>query len=301
MDTVRAAGAVLWREDGRRGVEVAVVHRPRHGDWSLPKGKLDAGESAPFAAVRELAEEAGCPAALGRRLGAVEYRLPDGRPKRVEYFSAIARDGRCETDGEVDELRWLSPGEALSTVDYDGDRAVLEEFTATAPGSGTVLLVRHAEAGGRGDWDGPDDRRPLAARGLRQATHLRKLLPLFGAATVHAAPPLRCAETVTGVATDLDVAVTREPLLSEEGYWDDPAAGVRRLREIAGGAKPGAAAVVCSQGGAIPHLVAILAAESGLSLPAVTWPDVPCAKGSAWVLSFAADALVGADYYESGG
>ena len=46
---VWAAGAVVWREGG----EIALVHRPRYDDWSLPKGKLNPGETMPFAAVRE--------------------------------------------------------------------------------------------------------------------------------------------------------------------------------------------------------------------------------------------------------
>ena len=72
---VLAAGAVLWRP-GRHGVELALVHRPKYDDWSFPKGKLDAGETMPFAAVREIAEETGHASRLGPLLGDVRYAVP---------------------------------------------------------------------------------------------------------------------------------------------------------------------------------------------------------------------------------
>ncbi|PWS15578.1 NUDIX hydrolase, partial [Klebsiella pneumoniae] len=74
-ETVRAAGAVLWRA-GAGGIEVAVVHRPRYDDWSLPKGKIDPGENAPRAAAREVAEETGLSCVLSRYLAEVAYSIP---------------------------------------------------------------------------------------------------------------------------------------------------------------------------------------------------------------------------------
>lgn len=297
-DTVRAAGAVLWRESGQDGVRVAVVHRPRHGDWSLPKGKLDPGETAPFAAVREIAEETGFTAVLGRRLGTVSYTLPGDRPKRVDYWAALATDGGFAANEEVDDIRWLPVTAATELVDYDGDREMLREFAAATAGTAAVLLVRHADAGTRVASPAEDDLRPLSGRGVAQAERLRELLPLFGACAVHAAPIARCAQTVAGVATDLEVPVTDEPALSESGYWQDSGTGTRRLLEIAAEAKPGAAIVVSSQGGAIPHLLDTLAATAGLPLP-----DATSAKGGLWVLSFAGAAgtqrLLAADYYEN--
>lgn len=74
---VHAAGAVLWRHR-RNAVEVALIHRPRYDDWSLPKGKVDPGETEPVTAVREILEETGQHAHLGRRLGAVSYPVTQG-------------------------------------------------------------------------------------------------------------------------------------------------------------------------------------------------------------------------------
>ncbi len=269
---IRAAGAVLWRE----GL-VAVVHRPHYDDWSLPKGKLDHGETVPAAAVREVREETGFDAVLGRHLRTVEY-IAFGRPKTVEFFSARAAGGAFQPNEEVDELRWLTVDAAAELVTRDTDREVLAEFAAAPADLATVLLVRHAKAGKRDHWPGDDDLRPLSSAGWRQAEGLRAMLPLWAPSRVHSAPRVRCVETVQGVADDLGAGVLLEPRLSEEGYWPDRDAGLVRLLEITDGV---GVPVVASQGGVIPDVVSTLASLSGLWLP-----EVPCKKGSTWVLSF---------------
>ncbi|WP_312864893.1 NUDIX hydrolase [Saccharothrix tamanrassetensis] len=269
---MRAAGAVLWRDGA-----VAVVHRPRYDDWSLPKGKVDPGETVPAAAVREVLEETGYTAVLGRHLKTVEYTA-FGKPKTVDFFSARVAGGAFAPNDEVDELRWLPVGQAADLVTRDTDREVLAAFAAAPVDLATVLLVRHAKAGKRDNWPGEDDLRPLSSAGWRQAAGLRALLPLWSPSRVHSAPRVRCVQTVQGVAEDLGSGVLLEPRLSEEGYWPDREAALVRLLEIVDG--PGVP-VVCSQGGVIPDVVATLASLSGL--PA---GDVPCKKGSAWLLAF---------------
>ena len=80
---VHAAGAVLWRARAE-GIETALVHRPRYDDWSFPKGKSEPGEHVLLTAVREVEEETGVRAALGRRLATQTYPV-EGQPKQVEY------------------------------------------------------------------------------------------------------------------------------------------------------------------------------------------------------------------------
>lgn len=109
---VRAAGGVVWRPGPGGDPEVAVVHRPKYDDWSLPKGKLDAGESWEAAALREVWEEIGLRCALGEEVGEVTYTDPRGRPKRVRYWLMAAGEGDFEPNDEVDELRWV-PGSAV--------------------------------------------------------------------------------------------------------------------------------------------------------------------------------------------
>ncbi|MDT8915642.1 NUDIX hydrolase [Amycolatopsis sp. PS_44_ISF1] len=304
---VRAAGAVLWRTAGD-AFEVALVHRPRYDDWSLPKGKVDSGETIAATAVREVREETGFHAVLGRYVAQTSYdvaaRHGDAGTmnKTVDYFSGEAVSGAFEANDEVDELRWLSPVAAEQMLTRETDVRVLREFCALPPSATTLLLVRHAKAGKREDWTGDDDLRPLSDAGQRQADALRALLPLFGADRVLSAPRLRCVQTVGGVAEDLGADVRHESLLSEEGYWADPVLGLARLLAIAG---DGGTPVVSSQGGVIPDLVSTLADRDGIELTASRGGVVPSKKGSLWVLTFRPPSgrtgpeLMSADYYPS--
>jgi 8-oxo-dGTP diphosphatase len=117
MEHVHAAGGVVLR-DG----QVAVVHRPRYDDWSLPKGKLDPNESFEDAALREVEEETGLRCRLVRELPAVQYEVR-GRPKLVRYWAMeVAEETLFMPNDEVDEVRWLEPQEALALLSYDRDR-----------------------------------------------------------------------------------------------------------------------------------------------------------------------------------
>ncbi len=287
--TVHAAGTVLWRRarpgSGRR---IAVVHRPEYDDWSLPKGKLDAGESAPAAAVRETLEETGHTARLGRYLQHVEYPLGARRLKHVDYWEAEATGGAFAENSEVDELRWLRFRDAVELLSHDVDRAVLARFRARKPGDATLVLIRHARAGTRGAFDGPDALRPLDRRGRVQARLLAPQTAAFGPLAVHAADRTRCVETVEPLARHLGVDVLREPSLTEEAYADDPSAARSRVRAIAGTARTTA---VCSQSGVIPDLLAWWAAEDGVRLR-----SVDTRKAASWVLTLRGGRLVAADH-----
>lgn len=302
-EPLQAAGAVLCRPRPGSPPEIALVHRPRYDDWSLPKGKTDPGESTQRTAVREIEEETGYSCVLSHLLAQVTYPVPtetgESVPKRVDYFSARARGGDFTPNDEVDELRWLTTDRAREILTYPSDARVLDAFDRFPTDTVTLLLVRHAEAGSRADWAADDALRPLNEVGRQQTAALRELLGLFEPERVHSAPRVRCEQTVAPVADDLGVAVTPEPLLSEEGYWADPAAGVDRILRLASGR---GTALVSSQGGVIPDLLARLGRAAGLALD-----DVPSRKGSLWTLTFELDArpneggcavprLVAADY-----
>jgi 8-oxo-dGTP diphosphatase len=219
---------------------------------------------------------------LGRPLGEVEYPVPTPTPapglKVVTWFAGRAGHGEFPPNHETDELRWLAPPVAAELLSYDTDRDVLGRFTASPPDTRTLLLVRHAKAGNRSAWLGPDESRPLSPTGLVQAAALRVVLPLFGPDRVHAGNRVRCVETVSDVAADLGGHVVVEPLLTEENYRADPDSTVERLTEIA---EAGGTPVVCTQGGVIPGALGTLAARSGLALG-----RIHSKKGSVWVLSF---------------
>ena len=123
---VRAAGGVLLRA-ADDGVEVAVIHRPKYEDWSLPKGKLDAGEGFEQAAVREVEEETGMRAELSSELDPVSYRDRKGRTKLVRYWLMRPLDGEFAPGSEVDELRWLDPDAAAQLLSYEHDADLVRE------------------------------------------------------------------------------------------------------------------------------------------------------------------------------
>jgi len=119
---VQAAGGVVLADDGR----VVLVHRPRYDDWTLPKGKLDGGESFEDAALREVEEETGLRCRLVRELPSVEYQDAQGRPKIVRYWlMEVEADLGFVPGDEVDEVRSLPVDEALQLLTYDRDHDVL--------------------------------------------------------------------------------------------------------------------------------------------------------------------------------
>lgn len=284
---IAAAGAVVWRR--RAGVvEVALVYRERYGDWTLPKGKLERGESARIAAHREVHEETGARVALGRYLGRTRYRVGSDR-KTVDYYAARYVDGDFTPSEEVADVRWLPVADAAAALTFDRDRPVLAAFTALPADLTTLLLVRHAKAGSRAQWDDVDALRPLSRNGEKQVAPVRDLAAAYGATRVYAAPLVRCIRTVEPIADALGVPVAEEELMGEEKYEGMAEAAQRRLMEIvAAGGVP----VVCSQGGVIPDLLHRVATASGLSVGR----RVESKKGSVWALFFSESRLVAADY-----
>ncbi len=184
---VLAAGAVCWRA-GRRGVEILLIARSRHGDVSLPKGKVDPGESAPVAAVREISEETGFQVILGPSLGTTEYLLPNGRDKVVYYWAAEVsgdqlRRGRFTPNEEVQSIEWASIARARKRLSYERDIELLDRFeTLSSRGDHrtfAIIALRHAKANIESS-DGTDAGRTLSPRGRAQSISLVKSLQAWG-------------------------------------------------------------------------------------------------------------------------
>jgi 8-oxo-(d)GTP phosphatase len=288
---------VLWRpgdadsgQSAPKAVEVAVIHRPRYDDWSLPKGKVDPGETAAVAAVREVLEESGHRCVLGRRLDTVSYPIdsPFRGIKKVYYWAARTTGGEFTPGKEVDELVWLPVVEAMSKLNYAKDRKVLRRFAKQPADTHTVLVVRHGTAGSKSRYSGDDTMRPLDKRGRAQAEALVPQLLAFGATDVYAADRLRCHQTVEPLAAELGVPIHTERDLTEEAYAKSPKRARNRLLRIA--AQPGTPAI-CSQGKVIPDLIAWWCERDGIR------PDKSRNhKGSTWVLSLSGGKLISADH-----
>ena len=193
------------RAGGRGGVAAAaddgrprciLVHRPKYDDWSLPKGKLDAGEDEADAALREVEEETGLRCALGPELPGSRYHDRFGRDKTVRYWAMTpeSRTGRrFVPNDEVDEVRWLHARRGRRPPHLrprPRDPALVAVPTADPVTVAALLVVRHAHAGDREKWEGPDERRPLTKKGRRQAAGLVDLLAGFDVEP-HPVQPLR--------------------------------------------------------------------------------------------------------------
>jgi 8-oxo-dGTP pyrophosphatase MutT (NUDIX family) len=289
--SVLAAGAVLWRPDENSEEPlIALIHRPRYDDWSLPKGKLDPGETEPVAAVREILEETGQRAHLGRRLCRITYSIPVGT-KSVHYWAARAEGGDFVPNKEVDRLLWLPPKEAAKKLTYTHDAKVVARLTKKPFNTQTVLIVRHGTAGRKARYRGDDTKRPLDRKGRAQAKSLVPQLLAFGAAEVYAADRLRCVQTVEPLAAELGVPITEEPTLTEEAYAENPEAAHKRVLEIAA---LGGTPAISSQGRVIPYLIDWWCTRDGVE------PDRSRnRKGSTWVLSLSDGRLVAADHMPS--
>ena len=263
---VRAAGGAVLRTGSGRQVEVLLVHRPGHRDWTLPKGKVEPGEPDDDCAGREVAEETGFKCLLGPELGATCYRDRRGRDKTVRYWAMTVRDGAFRPNEEVDEVRWVPLAAAGRQLSYPGDRAILDALEpALRP---LVFLVRHARAGDRVRWTGDDRVRPLDGRGRRQADAVVAPLAGYALTRLVSSPYLRCVQTLEPLATRLAMPVEHDHALAEGASAEDALALLERLG-------PGPL-VLCTHGDVMEALVG---------------EDAPRKKGATWLLAREGDAI----------
>ncbi len=196
---IYAAGGVLYR-DGYpdSGPEFLVVHRNRYHDWSLPKGKLDRKESFKDGAKREVLEETGFKSGMRDYLGAVTYETQRSRVKVVKYWLMKAKKGRFVPNSEVDRIEWVGLHGAQALLTYNRDARLVERAHAllTNPTHTRVYLVRHANAGVRSKWKGPDKTRPLTEKGRQQSLGIADILARHPVTEIWSSPALRCIETV---------------------------------------------------------------------------------------------------------
>ncbi|MGW6279704.1 NUDIX hydrolase [Kribbella sp. NPDC055071] len=252
--TVIAAGGVVWRE--RRGTrQVLLVHRPRYDDWSLPKGKLTAHEHILLAARREIEEETGQRVVLGPALGVQRYpvrRNGSTAQKLVHYWSAVPVDeiGFTPND-EVDEVTWLAVDKARVKLSYPRDVDILDALDPTIPVISTLVVVRHAEAVKRKEWDGKDTDRPLTDAGTAVAERLTGVLAALGVNRLISSDAERCVATIAPYAASIKRHIHLWPEISERGYDADPD-NLRGLSEKAWA--PGRVTVVCSHRPVLPAL-----------------------------------------------
>jgi len=246
---VIAAGSVVTRKGG----DVLLVHRPKYDDWSFPKGKLDPGEHVTTAAVREVAEETGLDIRLGPPLRTQRYWVMNGerRIKRVYYWvGRVVGDDDVSTyrvNDEIDEVAWFPLEKAREKLDYDYDRATLEEYEQVRKKSYPLVILRHGRAKARKAWTKDDRERPLTKAGEFQAEQVVPVLGAYGVTHILTSSSRRCWRTVAPYAdvTGLDMVDTDD--LAEEDATPETVAeqvqGLLALKE---------ASVVCTHRPVLP-------------------------------------------------
>ncbi len=267
---IRAAGVVLLR-DTDEGQEFVLVHRPGRQDWSLPKGKLDAGEHVLSAALRECDEETGYWPLLQAPLPLQSYSV-DGRPKVVHYWKARVREENgFAPDDEVDEVLWLPVTEAPHRLTYPSEVDLVAR-AALLPDTSPLILLRHTKALKRSDFDGKvDAERPLSGQGRSQSKALVPILDAFGVTEVRSSPSRRCHDTVARFAKSIDATVATETVLTEEAHREDPAAADARIAELT---QQAAATVVCSHRPVLATVIGAAARALGVDPAEERWRDV---------------------------
>ena len=256
-----AAGAVCWKVTRKGKLRILVVHRTQHKDVSLPKGKLDPGETLPETAVREIAEETGLIVALGAPLGVVEYDLPGGKPKVVYYWAAetdahaIANSTFVSND-EIEQLTWLSLKKARAQLSYPHDVDIVDRFAELAAQGRArtfaIIALRHGKATPPSDWPGPDATRPLLPRGETQALSIAQGIAAFRPATLISSTAVRCTTTLAETARVTGLDVDQSDDISQDAYTSRGTA-VTALVETRLAAH--ATTVFCSHGPVLPQII----------------------------------------------
>ena len=245
LDPVHAAGALVWRI-GEQGLEVLAVHRPRYNDWSWPKGKLEAGETLPACAVREVAEETGAVITLGFPLPTLRYEIVGGKTKVVHYWAAHVTDkGAPSVEArakvkkapkhEIDEVAWLSVEQARDMITFELDLKPLERLVAAHQAgllhTRTLVVTRHARARRRKGWTGNDQRRPITKGGFERAHELRGLFAAFGIERLASSPALRCVQTMLPYASSAGLTVRGIDDITEEAFKLKPQRTTKAFEE----------------------------------------------------------------------
>lgn len=293
---VRAGGGVVWRRTSVGRIEVVLVHHSIYAEWSLPKGKLDAGEDLVSCALREVEEETGLACNTGEELAIVHYVDRLGRAKAVHYWTMQAKDSDASEDlhrlspsMEIDDAKWAPIAYALSEANLPRDRLVLWSFAgqlgmtagelarensllSKLEKKAPLLLVRHASAGDRAGWMGDDRERTLDAKGQAQSAKLAARLASFPIETILSSPAMRCIQTVEPLAEVTGAQIEIDERLAE--------GQVSRAVEVIADARS-RGAVLCTHGDVVEAALSSVASACTLPLPG----DGAMKKASVWALN----------------
>ena len=288
VSEIQAAGAIVWRRNESDAIEIALVHRPKYDDWSIPKGKVEGEESLIACAYREVVEETGFAVRFGQSLGSAHYEV-NGLRKTVTYWSArlLGEQGKPNPE-EVDAVRWMSCEEAKEQLGRDSDRQIVETFQSIEPDTKPLILLRHAKAIERQEWAGEDTDRPLSSLGERQAKRLLTNFLPFAVEEIHSSSAVRCYESITPLARGLNVDFFFTDSLTEEVFHKNnerPFKYVQRLLVN------DFTTLVCSHNPILPSIVSAFVDKFGVEVP-----STKLEPGDAWVAHHVEREVVAIDF-----
>jgi 8-oxo-dGTP diphosphatase len=258
-EIILAAGAIVWRKDKDESIEVAVIHRPKYDDWSFPKGKCEIGEELIACAHREVLEETNIATEFGPFLGTVDYQTSLG-PKQVLFWSAKSIDEKIFTPNtEVDQLKWVGLKKVKQLLSMESDKEILDKFSKLNLDTKPLVLLRHAKAVSRDEWQGDDDDRPLDDLGENQARRMLAIYQVFNLSQIHTSDAVRCFSTVEPMAKGLAIKLEVTGKLSESGYRKDKERAFDYAKELL---KEGSNSLICSHNPILPKMLNKLSKKS---------------------------------------
>jgi 8-oxo-dGTP diphosphatase len=271
-ETVVAAGAVPWRVANGK-LQVLVVYRKQHRDVSIPKGKVDPGETLPQTAVRELFEETGLRVTLGPSLGSVHYvQQTNGKPKVVHYWAAevdpvAEAKSKFVSNDEIFALEWLTVKKAVEQLTYEHDKELVQHvrelWKSGSMSTFPVVVARHGKATAHEDWDGIDSLRPLVARGMEQARDIAAGLAAYGPSAIISSPAVRCMQTIAPLSYKLGMEIRESNKISQDKWTSE---GDRVADFVATRLRKAEPVVLCSHGPVIPQIVTEIIVQTGGSV-----------------------------------
>jgi len=249
--TIQAAGAVVWRNNKNK-TEIAIIHRPKYYDWSFPKGKVEINESLIACAHREVLEETNIQTEFGAFLGDVEYLTPDGK-KRVFFWAAKAvNQNDFNPNSEVDQLQWVEVKKVKELLTLETDKKILAQFVKFDFDTKPFILLRHAKAVTRDEWQGDDDDRPLDSLGQNQANRLLSIYQVYNLDQIHTSDAVRCYDTVNPMAKGLGIKLEVTGKLSESTYKKDKEKAFDYAKDLI---KVDARILLCSHNPILPKML----------------------------------------------
>jgi phosphohistidine phosphatase SixA/8-oxo-dGTP pyrophosphatase MutT (NUDIX family) len=274
---IMAAGAVVWRKNSDDSISIALIHRPRYSDWSLPKGKAEVGEALISSAYREVLEETNLKIKIGPFIDQTQYFVPQGL-KQVNFWSAraIGEDHPFHPNNEVDQMEWFSTAAAIEKVDRESDREILQKFIVSPFDSSAFIMLRHAKALARSEWQGDDDDRPLELTGQLQAKRMLSIFQVFGLEEIYTSDAVRCFDTVAALGKSLGIELRVVNQLSEYTFKKNKEKAIDFVKEVI---KSNETILICSHNPVLPRMLEKLTKKVNVELPASK-----LLPGEAWVV-----------------